>query len=124
MGARAGACHDVPMHNEKLRIVREGLVNRQAELRERVRRVQDDLRRMVTPLPGDAPDAAIVMENDEILHAVDASAKSELRQIGYALERLDSGTYGLCERCGKPIDAERLRIVPYAVFCPGCAPAD
>jgi DnaK suppressor protein len=112
------------MHNitdDTLRSIREGLLARDTELRERIRRVQDDLRRQVTPLPRDAPDAAIVMENDEILQAVDESARSELRLIGRALERVEAGTYGTCEACGKRIDAARLRAIPYALNCQHCA---
>jgi hypothetical protein len=45
--------------DEKLRTAREGLLARGAELRERMHRVQDDLRRNVTPLPRDAPNTAI-----------------------------------------------------------------
>lgn len=108
-------------NDEQLRAIRERLVARDAELQERVRRVGDDLRRDVTPLPRDAPDAAVVMENDEILHAVDEAARSELKQIGRALERLEAGTYGQCESCGKRIEAERLRVVPYALQCQHCA---
>ena len=39
-----------------------------------------------------------------------------------ALERLASGTYGLCEGCGQPIDVGRLRVVPSAIHCQHCAP--
>jgi DnaK suppressor protein len=108
-------------NDEHLRSIRERLQARNAELQERIRRVNDDLRREVTPLPRDAPDAAVVMENDEILQAVDEAARGELRQIGRALERLGTGTYGLCETCGKRIEAERLRVVPYALQCQHCA---
>jgi RNA polymerase-binding transcription factor DksA len=107
--------------DENLRSIRAGLLAREAELRDRMRRVQDDLRREVTPLPLDAPDAAIVLENDEILHAVDETARGEIKQIERALERLEAGTYGLCEECGTRIEAERLRVVPYAVHCSHCA---
>ena len=31
--------------------------------------------------------------------------------------RIDEGTFGLCERCGKPIDPERLEALPYATLC-------
>ena len=110
------------MVDDKLRSAREWLLARSAQLRERVSRIQDDLRRQKTPLPRDAPDAAIVIENDEILQAIDESARSELRQIGLALERLEAGTYGLCESCGVMIAAERLRVVPYAAHCRDCAP--
>jgi DnaK suppressor protein len=117
--------HDIPMHtsnDEQLRATRARLLARSAELGERVRRVHDDLRRESVPLPRDAPDAAIVLENDEILQAIDESARGELRQIERALERLEAGTYGTCEKCGGKIDADRLRAVPFAAACRSCAP--
>ncbi len=108
--------------DDELRTTRENLLARGAELRERVRRVHDDLGRGTTPLPRDAPDAAIVMENDDVLRAIDATSRGELEQIERALERLEAGTYGVCERCGKTIDPERLRAVPYSAHCRRCAP--
>lgn len=118
------SCQHSAMHitsDEELRSIREALLAREAELRDRVGRVHDDLRRQVTPLPRDAPDAAIVVENDEILHAVGESARAELLQIEKAMERLEAGTYGVCDTCGHRIGKDRLRIVPYAVHCRSCA---
>ena len=109
------------INDEQLRSIRGRLLARDAELQERVRRVSAELRREVTPLPRDAPDAAVIVENDEILQAVEEAARSELRQIGRALERLEAGTYGQCEICGKRIATERLRVVPYALHCQHCA---
>ena len=40
-----------------------------------------------------------------------------LGKIGKALARLDDGTYGICERCGKPIEKARLKALPYANLC-------
>ena len=108
--------------DETLRAARDALLSRGLELRERERRVAGDLRRESTPLPRDAPDAAIAMENDEILVAIGESARSELRQIERALERLEAGTFGVCDRCGERIEDERLRVVPYAGSCARCAP--
>jgi DnaK suppressor protein len=34
-----------------------------------------------------------------------------------AMEKLDEGTYGLCDVCGKPIPAGRLQALPWAVLC-------
>jgi len=39
------------------------------------------------------------------------------RQMQRALERLDIGKYGICERCGKEIPAKRLEALPYATLC-------
>jgi RNA polymerase-binding transcription factor len=38
-----------------------------------------------------------------------------------ALEKLDEGTYGLCDRCGSSIPDERLDARPWSVLCVRCA---
>lgn len=43
--------------------------------------------------------------------------EAELADIEHALERLEEGTYGTCEACGKPIGDDRLEAVPAARFC-------
>jgi DnaK suppressor protein len=107
--------------DENLRTARARLVARGAELRERIQRISLDLRRVSNPLPTDAPDAAIVVENDEILQAIDETARRELHLIERALERLEIGAFARCEECGGPIEAARLVAVPYASHCGRCA---
>ena len=55
------------------------------------------------------------------LTAVRDAARSRLADIELALERVDSGAYGVCEQCGQPIPAERLAVRPSARTCVGCA---
>jgi RNA polymerase-binding transcription factor DksA len=43
--------------------------------------------------------------------------EGELKDIDDALRRLDRGTYGICEECGKPIEEARLEAVPWARYC-------
>lgn len=43
-----------------------------------------------------------------------------LEQVEKALQRIESGRYGTCERCGRTIDSERLDAVPYATLCITC----
>src|SRR6267143_950990 len=43
--------------------------------------------------------------------------EGEVTDIDDALRRLDDGTYGICEECGKPIDEARLEAVPWARYC-------
>ncbi len=43
-----------------------------------------------------------------------------LDRIDAALEKLEQGSYGLCEGCGKPISTARLTAVPYAARCLAC----
>lgn len=40
-----------------------------------------------------------------------------LYEIEEALRRIDQGTYGVCEMSGKPIERERLKVLPFARYC-------
>jgi DnaK suppressor protein len=44
-----------------------------------------------------------------------------LQAIDAALARIESGTYGICERCGEPIEGKRLRAIPETPLCIVCA---
>jgi DnaK suppressor protein len=108
--------------DDSLRNSREQLLARGDELRERVERVARDLARGRDPLPRDSADAARVVENDEVLKAIQESALGELRCIERALRRIEKGTFALCETCGGEIEKERLHAIPYATHCRACAP--
>ncbi len=40
-----------------------------------------------------------------------------LSKIDRALQRMDANTYGLCDRCGKPIEKARIKALPYVDLC-------
>ncbi|MDO9407342.1 TraR/DksA C4-type zinc finger protein [Patulibacter sp.] len=48
---------------------------------------------------------------------VGASLELEEARVSRALEKLDDGTYGLCDACGRPIAPKRLRAMPESVLC-------
>ncbi|CAM3726066.1 TraR/DksA C4-type zinc finger protein [Cohnella lubricantis] len=49
--------------------------------------------------------------------ALEENETFRLARINAALERMDKGTYGLCDTCGKPIPVERLEALPEATRC-------
>ena len=49
-----------------------------------------------------------------------AALERKLKSIQVALRALDKGIYGICERCGRPIDPERLKVKPDATLCLEC----
>ena len=63
--------------------------------------------------------SSAVMEQEKDL-ALMGNLRDRLRDIDRALARMDEGTYGICERCGKPIAAERLEALPSATLCIDC----
>lgn len=68
----------------------------------------------VTNHPAD--DATDVFDRERNM-AVEAEMQRELAQVEHALSRFETGTYGICEVCGQPIDEERLEARPAATLC-------
>ncbi|MEV4422254.1 TraR/DksA C4-type zinc finger protein [Patulibacter sp. NPDC049589] len=52
---------------------------------------------------------------------VGASLELEEARVARALEKLDEGTYGVCDACGNPIAPKRLAAMPESVLCIACA---
>jgi RNA polymerase-binding protein DksA len=47
--------------------------------------------------------------------------KETLDEVEHALSKIDKGTYGQCEDCGKQISVARLEAKPAARYCIDCA---
>ncbi|MCW2986639.1 MAG: hypothetical protein JWR63_4209 [Conexibacter sp.] len=52
---------------------------------------------------------------------VGGSLETSQARVVRALEKLDEGSYGICDACGRPIAPARLRFAPESVFCIECA---
>jgi DnaK suppressor protein len=53
----------------------------------------------------------------ELDGGLEENAEHLLGKVEGAIQRIDDGTYGTCEVCGRKIPDERLRAVPYATLC-------
>ena len=51
---------------------------------------------------------------------LEENSEHVLAAIDEALKRIDNGTYGVCQSCGRPIQPERLEFLPYATLCIDC----
>jgi DnaK suppressor protein len=49
--------------------------------------------------------------------SIENNVRDLLGKIGRALGRMDEGAYGICSRCGKPIEKARLKALPYVDLC-------
>jgi RNA polymerase-binding protein DksA len=49
--------------------------------------------------------------------SIEQNVRDLLDKIERALKRIDNGTYGVCERCGKPIEKARIKALPYVDLC-------
>jgi RNA polymerase-binding transcription factor len=68
---------------------------------------------------GFADSAHSTAERSRLLSLVTA-LRENLEGVQHALEKMEAGTYGTCERCGKPIAPERLEALPWAALCIDC----
>src|SRR5262249_14969272 len=66
-----------------------------------------------------ADDATDIVEQERNL-ALIGNLRERLHDVDRALERLDAGTYGICERCDRPIARARLEALPFVTFCIDC----
>ena len=67
---------------------------------------------------------AAELDADESTALELAGRESDLvEEVDAALQRIDEGTYGICERCGKPISEERLKALPTARYHVECQAA-
>jgi RNA polymerase-binding transcription factor DksA len=89
---------------------------------ERMLRAETSAREAEVRLPreragSDAVDVATSeQERDEALSELQLE-NAELSEIEAALGRIAAGTYGQCSATGEPIEAERLRAIPWTRFC-------
>ncbi len=73
--------------------------------------------------PVDQADPASRIAEEDVALTILGSEEQVLRDATAALARIDAGTFGKCERCGKAITKARLEALPYARHCITCAQA-
>jgi DnaK suppressor protein len=94
------------------------------------KRIQDELaqlavsqywdeRREGSPFGKREEEANESMELEKRL-AVELRLKSLLVEVDRALQKLDNGSYGVCEMCHLPIDPARMEALPQAILCMSC----
>jgi RNA polymerase-binding protein DksA len=106
-----------------------------ADLAERLRTERDDLADQLSTiedqsfattqsdLSGDvgvddeSADAGTATFEREKELSIEQNVRDLIAKIERALKRIDNGTFGVCEICGKPIEKARLKALPYADLC-------
>ena len=95
-------------------------------LEDRRREIHEKLRSLREAIPVAAHDVRDAEEQsvDDFVQEVDLALmqmKSEtLKKIDQAIQRLDNGSYGVCQECEQEIASARLRALPFAVLCRDC----
>jgi DnaK suppressor protein len=104
--------------------LRQRLLEERAELQEQLTTIeetsfstsQSDLSGEVSFDEENADAGTFTFERERDL-SIENNVRDLLGKIDRALARMDEGTYGICSRCGKPIEKARLRALPYVDLC-------
>lgn len=108
------------MDQEKLLFFKGLLEGRLHALLEEAERLANDMRQ---DQKGDFPDptdrATLESDRNFLLRIKDRERKL-IQKVKEALERIDDGTFGICESCGKPISEKRLMARPVTTLCIEC----
>jgi DnaK suppressor protein len=105
--------------------IRAALLERRDELREEYDQTINDIaelqRDRLTDSAGDdqADTGTKTFEREQEISLAN-NILERITQVERALERLEEGNYGWCERCGNPIPVERLAAFPSATLCVTC----
>jgi RNA polymerase-binding protein DksA len=112
---------------DQLKKIRASLEEKKSELTDRQREIEeasfDSTQSDITGEVGideDFADAGTATFERERDLSIRNNIRDLIDQVTRAVQRIDDGNYGTCERCGNPIDATRLRELPHASLCLDC----
>lgn len=103
------------------------LVEERTRLQEELEQVRDRSTDMGSALPEDsesgdedAADLASAMMDKEMDLSVEDELEDLLNQIDRAFQKIEEGTYGICDVSGEPIPRSRLELIPFATLTVEC----
>ena len=109
---------DTSQYRTRLLAERERLVHTVDFLeRENPGSIADELGDIVTAGDANLGDTATATYDRELDQSLEEGAQQTLTAIDDALRKIEEGTYGACEVCGKPIAEGRLAAIPWARLC-------
>jgi len=107
------------MDSEKLQYFRKLLTERLDALLHEAARTVNDMT-LAEKSFGDLPDQATVESDQGFLLRMRDRERKLTMKIREALDRIEMGTYGICEECGEEISEQRLMARPVATLCIDC----
>ena len=70
--------------------------------------------------PYDFEDQSVDVQESQQEKEILDNEQALLAQVNAALQRIEQGTYGICDNCGQPINEKRLEALPWASLCLKC----
>ncbi|HHW19771.1 MAG TPA: TraR/DksA C4-type zinc finger protein [Thermodesulfovibrio thiophilus] len=90
------------------------------EAKEEMKKFQTGEKRQIAEAVMDDADLSAIDISEDISLKKLSTHRDILKKIEEALQKLEDNTYGICEMCGDEIPEERLKILPFAIYCRDC----
>lgn len=117
----------MPIEQKKLEELKKKLEVEKTELEENLNRIakpinakEGDYETSFESIGEDNDDNATEVDQYTQNLSVESSLEKQLQDIIDALEKMETGAYGICENCQKEIPLERLMVNPSAKLCIEC----
>jgi DnaK suppressor protein len=107
--------------SEQMRRLREQLIKKRDELLGMHKKNEETQHTLAEP-DIEPEETAQKGSMADVLADLDDREEEEIAAIDHALAMIETGQYGFCEVCGKPIGKKRLDAIPWTVFCNKHAP--
>ena len=108
------------MRKDRLAYYRKKLVEKQRQLVEEVGRSALYAKGQEDDSIKDLGDQATTAYTREFLFELGNGDRRLLKEVVTALQKMDDGSFGACERCSEPIAEKRLEAIPFARYCITC----
>lgn len=96
--------------------IRSRLLRMLHDLAKQDQALQKHLRNEEGRIPEQREDWMNIIEQDEVVEALEKRTLDRMRAILAAIDRVDDGTYGYSVKSGRPIEPERLAAIPWATL--------
>ena len=108
------------LSNEQLEKFQNKLLDRRVQIEKNLNGTALELDGMRDLELNDEGDYAATSAKTMVDSAILVQQRKELNEIELALDKIKSGSYGICEMCEEPIGLPRLEVKNFARFCIAC----
>jgi len=110
------------MRENELHYFEEILLARQVQIIKNLNGVEEEMMQLRECELNDEGDYASISNDNMVESAIGAQQSQELLEIEWALGKIKSKQYGICDMCEDDIGFQRLKVKPHARYCIVCRP--
>ncbi len=108
------------MEERRIAEIREHLLQMRSEMIREIQQAREASRQIGGDGVADIGDMSVATYARDVLLNLSDHQRQRIRDIDAAIDRLDAGEYGVCQRCEEEIEPRRLEVRPFSRYCVEC----